>query len=58
MKLLIDIVHPAHVHFYRPLINELEEQGAEVAVVSRTKDVTNDLHRGLRQMSWVMSEAE
>ncbi len=43
MKLLIDIVHPAHVHFYRPLINELEEQGAEVAVVSRTKDVTNDL---------------
>lgn len=43
MKVLVDIVHPAHVHFYRPLITELEASGDDVRVVSRAKDVTNDL---------------
>lgn len=40
MRVLFDIVHPAHVHFYRYLREELLAQGHETLVVSREKDVT------------------
>lgn len=39
-RVLIDIVHPAHVHFYRHMITALEEAGDDVLVVARQKDVT------------------
>lgn len=43
MKVLFDIVHPAHVHFFRHLRAELVADGHEALVVGRDKDVTLDL---------------
>ena len=43
MRVLVDIVHPAHVHFFRHLYAELMAEGSEVHVVSRHKEVTVDL---------------
>lgn len=40
MKVLIDIGHPAHVHFYKNTIKELESRGHEVLVTARDKEVT------------------
>ena len=43
MRVLFDIVHPAHVHFYRFMWESLTRQGHEALVVSRPKDVTEQL---------------
>jgi len=43
MKVLIDICHPAHVHFFRPIIQKLKCKGHQVLVTSREKDVTINL---------------
>jgi predicted glycosyltransferase len=43
LKVLIDISHPAHVHFYRHLRQRLIDAGAEVLVLARRKDVTLEL---------------
>lgn len=43
MKVLIDIGHPAHVHFYKNTIWALESKGHEVMVTARKKDVATDL---------------
>ncbi len=40
MKILIDMGHPAHVHFFRNAIWELERRGHSVTVTARDKDVT------------------
>ncbi len=40
MSVLIDISHPAHVHFFRPLAEALIADGVEVHIVTRDKDVT------------------
>lgn len=40
MRVLFDIVHPAHVHFYRYMMSELRARGDEFTVVARQKDVT------------------
>ena len=39
MKILIDIGHPAHVHFFKNAIRELEGRGHEVKVTARDKEV-------------------
>ena len=43
MKVLIDIGHPAHVHFFKNIIWSLENKGHEVLVTARKKDVATDL---------------
>ena len=43
MKLLIDIGHPFHAHVFRPLIFKLKEEGWEIQVVARDKDVAQEL---------------
>lgn len=43
MKVLIDICHPAHFHFFRNPIKRLKEAGHEVLVTSRDKDIAVDL---------------
>lgn len=43
MKVLIDILHPAHVHFFRYVIRVLEERGVSVLLTAREKDVTREL---------------
>lgn len=40
MRILVDIGHPGHVHFYKHVIWRLEEQGHDVLVSGRHKDVT------------------
>lgn len=40
MRILIDISHPAHVHFFRNAIGRFRDRGAVVKVVSRDKDMT------------------
>ena len=40
MSVLVDIVHPAHVHFYKHIIWELERRGVTTSIVARDKDVT------------------
>jgi predicted glycosyltransferase len=43
MKVLIDIGHPAHVHLFKNMICDLEEDGHEVKITARRKEVTLDL---------------
>jgi len=57
MRVLFDLLHPAHVHVFRNAIGELRAQGHEVIVTSRDKDQTLQLldacgipHRCLSRM--------
>lgn len=43
MRILFDMGHPAHVHFFKNTIWELEKKGHEVKVTAREKDVTLQL---------------
>ena len=43
MRLLIDILHPAHVHFFKNFIWEMEKKGHKVLITTRNKDITLDL---------------
>lgn len=43
MRILIDILHPAHVHFFRNFIVEMRGRGHEFRILSREKDVATEL---------------
>lgn len=43
MKILIDIGHPAHVHYFKNFIFKTIESGNKVKIVARDKEVTLDL---------------
>lgn len=43
MRILIDMGHPGHVHFFRHAIRELEARGHDVLVSVQPKEVTVDL---------------
>lgn len=45
MRVLIDILHPAHVHFFRNFAAEMGERGHEVCITARDKDRSVDLLR-------------
>jgi len=45
MKILIDIGHPAHVHYFRNFIEQMSKDGHEFHITSRDKEVTFDLLR-------------
>jgi hypothetical protein len=40
MVVLFDIVHPAHVHFFKHIIRGLQKAGHNTPIVARDKDVT------------------
>ena len=46
MRILVEIVHPADVLFFRRPIQAFMDRGDEVVVVSRRKDVACDLLDG------------
>jgi predicted glycosyltransferase len=46
MKILIDIGHPAHVHYFRNAIKILQSKGHEILITTRDKEVTLDLLKG------------
>jgi uncharacterized protein len=43
VKVLVDLNHPAHVHFFRHPMALLRERGCEIVVTSRAKDVAMPL---------------
>lgn len=43
MRILVEILHPAHVHFFRNAVRKWRERGDEVLVLSRDKDVAKQL---------------
>lgn len=43
MKILFDICHPAHVHFFKHPIEQLKNMGHEILVTSRAKECTESL---------------
>jgi len=43
MRILVDITHPAHVHFFKPILPRWRRSGYTVHVTSREKDITCDL---------------
>lgn len=43
MRILIDIGHPAHVHYFRNMANELIDRGHRILFTARRKDVAIDL---------------
>lgn len=40
MKILIDIGHPAHVHYFKNLIWDLDKKGYKIIITARNKDIT------------------
>ncbi len=47
MRILVDIGHPAHVHFFFHPIRILRNQGHDIIVTSRRKEIATDLLDGL-----------
>jgi predicted glycosyltransferase len=45
MRILIDILHPAHVHFYRNFFEVMADRGHELCITARDKDRSVDLLR-------------
>jgi predicted glycosyltransferase len=43
MRILFEITHPKHVHFFRNAVKELQTRGHVVAITAREKDVTLNL---------------
>jgi uncharacterized protein len=43
MKILIDIGHPAHVHYFRNFISLMKINGHEFCIVARNKECTTEL---------------
>lgn len=43
MRILFDIGHPAHVHYFRNLIKWLDKEKGETLVLARDKEMTYDL---------------
>jgi predicted glycosyltransferase len=43
MRILIDILHPAHVHFFRHFHDDMADRGHELCITARGKDRSLDL---------------
>lgn len=48
MKIIVDMAHPANVHYFRNFISEMEKRGHEVLITSRDKDVSHKLLKSYR----------
>ncbi len=61
MRVLIDILHPAHVHFFRNFCAEMEGRGHQVCITARDKDRSVELLQAFglpyQQISQQMSGA-
>lgn len=42
-KILVDIAHPAHFHFFFPAMEIWQSRGYELVLATRDKDITLDL---------------
>lgn len=57
MRILVNISHPAHVHFFRNAMGLWQEHGHTVRVAARDKDITCSLLKKFRIPFKVMSKA-
>ena len=48
MKILVDILHPAHVHFFRNFYAEMTRRGHRLQITARAKEVSLDLLEGYK----------
>jgi len=39
MRFLFDLQHPAHLHFFRPVISRLKAEGHQILITARDKDI-------------------
>ncbi len=58
LRVLIDVGHPAHVHFFKNTIWSLEKKGHKVMVVSRDKDVVLELLTAYKIPHTVLSKVK
>ena len=56
MKIMIDMLHPAHVHFFRNFISEMQKNGHKILVTARKKDVTIELLNAYKIKYTIISE--
>ena len=57
MRILIDVIHPAHVHFFKNFIWKMEKKGHEVLVTARDKDVATALLNAYNIKHTILSKA-
>lgn len=43
MRVLVQIAHPAHVHFYRHFLDECEKRGVETKLTVPEKEIATEL---------------
>jgi hypothetical protein len=43
MRIIVDVNHPGHVHFFKNCIWELQQKGHEILITASEKDVTFNL---------------
>lgn len=43
MKILIDLIHPANIHYFKHFINEMKDKGHKILITARNKDVLHQL---------------
>ena len=48
MKILFEICHPAHVHYFRNLINELNKKGHETLILAQNRGIIPELLKSYR----------
>jgi len=48
LRILIDIGHPGHVHYFKNTIKYLENKGHEIKIVARDKEIIKDLLEKLK----------
>jgi uncharacterized protein len=46
MRIVVDINHPAHVHYFKYFIREMKDKGHEILITASQKDVTFKLLEG------------
>jgi len=55
MRVLVDICHPAHVHFFRNITGLLQDRGHDILITSRQKEIALDLLDELKLEHRVLS---
>lgn len=57
MKILIDILHPAHVHVFRNFAADMRARGHQIAITARKKECSIDLlERYGLEHTWISSQ--
>ncbi|KAA3646342.1 MAG: DUF354 domain-containing protein [Chloroflexi bacterium] len=57
MRVLVDISHPAHFHFFKYVIEAWRQRGHQVTIASRDKDITLELLDAAKENHYPLSTA-